>query len=232
MRKAVEPVEDMIVLLSLHDITPANEDDVVHTYDLLTGLGIDSLTLLVTPFYGLKKTNCFVKGSFFSEYLLSLGLEISLHGYSHFAKSGVPFEFSNLTTEKMTARLKDGIALIKQGLGKRPVGFVPPMWVSPHRLTKAVQDVGLDYCVLEDHLFKSADSKVLGTGSRIISQGQKTVNTEAAMFEIELGGALQIGIHPYDHRMNNLFELLADLKDRQEYRFYGYHDYLRSSNKT
>jgi len=232
VRKAVEPVEDMIVLLSLHDITPTNEDDVVRTYDLLAGLGIDSLTLLVTPFYGLKKTNCFVKGSFFSEYLLSLDLEISLHGYSHFAKSGVTYEFSNLTTEKMKARLKDGIALIKQGFGKRPVGFVPPMWESPHRLTKVVRDVGLDYCVLEDHIYKSADSKVFGTGSRIISQGQKTVNTEAAMFEIELGGALQIGIHPCDHKMNDLFELLADLKDRQGYRFYGYHDYLRLSKKV
>jgi len=232
VRKAVEPVEDMIVLLSIHDITPVNEDDIVRTYDLLTGLGIDSLTLLVTPFYGLKKTNCFVKGSFFSEFLLSLDLEISLHGYSHFAKSGVPNEFSNLTTERMIARLKDGITLIKQGFGRRPVGFVPPMWESPHRLTKAVRDVGLDYCVLEDHIYMSTDSKIFGTGSRIISQGQKAVNTEAAMFEIELGGALQIGIHPYDHRMNNLFELLADLKDRQGYRFYGYLDYLRLSNKT
>jgi predicted deacetylase len=229
VRKAVEPVEDMIVLLSLHDITPANEDDIVRTYDLLAGLGIDNLTLLVTPFYGLKKANCFVKGSFFSEFLLSLDQEISLHGYSHFAKSGVPFEFSNLTTEKIVARLKDGITLIKQGFGTRPVGFIPPMWDSPHRLAKAVRDVGLDYCVIEDHIYNSADSRVFGTGSRIISQGQKVLNTEAAMFEIELGGALQIGIHPYDHRMNNLFELLADLKDRQGYRFLGYRDFIKSS---
>jgi len=228
--KAVIPVEDMIVLLSLHDITPANEDDIVHTYDLLAGLGIDSMTLLVTPFYGMKKANCFVKGSFFGEFLLSLDLEISLHGYSHFAKSGVPYEFSNLTTERMTARLKDGITLVKQTFGKRPIGFVPPMWDSPHRLTKAVRDVGLDYCVIEDCIYESAGSRVYGTGSRIISQGQKVLNTEAAMFEIELGGALQIGIHPYDYRMNNLIELLEDLKDRQGYRFLGYRDYLKSSH--
>jgi predicted deacetylase len=228
VKKAIEPVEDMIVLLSLHDITPAFEDDIVHTYDMLTSLGIDSLTLLVTPFYGMKKTNCFVKGSLFSEFLLSLDLEISLHGYSHFAKSGVLQEFSSLTTEKMITRLKDGIALIKQAFGQRPVGFIPPMWESPHRLIKAVRDVGLDYCVIEDSINKSDDMRVFGTGSRIISQGQKTINTEAAMFELELGGALQIGIHPSDHRMNNLFDLLADLKDRQGYRFFGYWDYLRS----
>jgi predicted deacetylase len=228
VKKAVEPVEDMIVLLSLHDITPAFEDDIVHTYDLLTGLDIDSLTLLVTPFYGMKKANCFVKGSFFSEFLLSLDLEISLHGYSHFAKSGVPQEFSSLTTEKMVTRLKDGIVLIRQGFGKRPVGFVPPMWESPHRLTKATRDVGLAYCVIDDSIYQSEDMSIYGTGSRIISQGQRVLNTEAAMFEIELGGALQIGIHPSDYRMNNLFDLLADLKERQGYHFLGYRDYLKS----
>jgi predicted deacetylase len=230
VKKAVEQVEDMIVLLSLHDITPAFEDDIVRTYDLLSGLGVGSLTLLVTPFYGMKKTNCFVKGSFFSEFLLSLDLELSLHGYSHFAKSGAPQEFSTLPTEKMVARLKDGIALVKQGFGKRPIGFVPPLWDSPHRLTKAAKDVGLEYAVIEDRIYNSEDMSVYGTGSRIISQGQRVLNTEAAMFEIELGGALQIGIHPFDYRMNNLFDLLTDLKDRQGYRFLGYQDYLKSAH--
>jgi predicted deacetylase len=228
VRKAVEPVEDTIVLLSLHDITPANEDDVVRTYDLLAALGITSLTLLITPFHGLKKTNCFRVGSFFSEFLLSLNFEISLHGYSHFAKSGSPFEFSNLTTERAISRLRDGIALMKQGFGKRPVGFVPPMWDSPHRVVKAVKEVGLEYCVIQDHIHLTRQPRVFGTGARIISQGQRSLNTEAAMFEIELGGALQIGVHPSDHRMNTLIQLLEDLKDRQGYKFYGYHDYLES----
>ena len=82
MRKAVEPVADNTVLLSIHDISPVHEDDVVRTYDLLSNLGISSLTLLVTPFYAMRKANSFTKGSLFSEFLLSLNLEISLHGYS------------------------------------------------------------------------------------------------------------------------------------------------------
>ena len=93
MRKTVEAVEDKTVLLSIHDITPAHEDDVVRTCDSLTDMGITSLTLLVTPFYAMKKANSFTKGSLFSEYLLSLDLEISLHGYSHFTKSGTMHEF-------------------------------------------------------------------------------------------------------------------------------------------
>jgi len=228
VREAVEPVPDTIALLSLHDITPAHEDDTIHTYDLLTGLGVESLTLLVTPFYGMKKTNCFVKDSPFTEFLLSLDLEISLHGYSHITKSGAPCEFCSLTKESALTRLKDGITLIKQGFGKRPVGFVPPMWEAPQRIAKAVREVGLDYCVIEDRLYTSADSKIHGTGARIISQGERVLNTEAAMFEIELGGALQIAVHPFDYRMNDLFELLVDLKDRQGYRFLGYRDFMKS----
>ena len=57
MPKRVETVKDMTVLLSLHDVTPAFEDDIVTTYDMLSDFGITSMTLLVTPFYGLKKIN-------------------------------------------------------------------------------------------------------------------------------------------------------------------------------
>jgi predicted deacetylase len=231
VRKAVEPVEDQVVLLSLHDITPANEDDVVRTYDLLAGLGISSITLLITPFHGLKKSNCFRLGSFFSEFLLSLNLEISLHGYSHFSKSGSPHEFANLTTERAVSRLRDGIALVRQGFGRRPIGFVPPMWDSPPRIVKAVKQVGLEYCVIKDQVHLLGRSKVFGTGARIISQGQRFLNTESAMFEIELGGALQIGVHPSDYKANGLIQLLEDLKDRQQYRFYGYHDYLEYAKR-
>ena len=111
MRKAVEPVVDKTVLLSIHDVTPVHEDDIVRTCDLLTDMGISSLTLLVTPFYAMKKSNSFTKGSLFSEYLLSLDLEISLHGYSHFTKSGTMNEFSSMTSQKALTRLKDGIKL-------------------------------------------------------------------------------------------------------------------------
>jgi predicted deacetylase len=227
VRKTVEPVEDAIALLSIHDITPVNEDDIIHTYDLLAEFGITDMTLLITPFYGLKKTNCFKLGSNFSEFLLSLELEISLHGYSHFAKSGSPNEFLGLTNERAISRMRDGIALIKQGFGRRPIGFIPPLWSSPPHIAKAAKEVGFEYCVIEDQIHLLKQSRVLGTGARVISQGQRMLNTEAAMFEIELGGALQIGIHPFDYRVNSLFSLIEELKDRQGYKFHGYHNYLR-----
>ncbi|MCJ7817599.1 MAG: DUF2334 domain-containing protein, partial [Candidatus Thorarchaeota archaeon] len=190
MRKAVEPVEDQTVLLSIHDITPIHEDDIVRTCDLLTNLGISSLTLLVTPFYAMKKTNSFSRGSLFSEYLLSLGLEISLHGYSHFSKSGTMNEFSSITTEKAKSRLLDGINLIRTGFGKKPVGFVPPLWEAPPRILKSVKEVGLLYGVENTNIHRYSDSRTFSTGANIISQGKRTINTESAIFEMELGGSL------------------------------------------
>ncbi|MGY5881890.1 MAG: DUF2334 domain-containing protein [Candidatus Thorarchaeota archaeon] len=226
MRKAVEPVEDKTVLLSIHDITPVHEDDIVRTYDLLTNLGISSLTLLVTPFYGMKKINSFSRGSLFSEFLLSLDLEISLHGYSHFTKSGTMNEFASLPTERALSRLKDGVSLVRKSFGKKPVGFVPPLWNSPPRVIKAAKEANLVYCVEGNNIHRISDSKVFSTAERIIGQGHRTINAETAIFEMELGGALQIGIHPADFRTNNLFEILSDLKDRQGYSFIGYRDYL------
>lgn len=226
MKKASEPVEDMTVILSMHDVVPILEDDIVKTYDLLTDLGINNFTFLVTPFYRMKKTNSFVKGSLFSEFLLSLDLELSLHGYSHFTKSGSMHEFSEITTERALTRLRDGIALFKKGFGRKPIGFIPPLWDAPPRVIKSVKQIGLDYCVIGHQIWRLSDLRVFSTAAPIIGQGSRSIDMEPAMLEIELGGALQIGIHPKDYMMNNLFELLGDLKDRQGYRFIGYGDFI------
>jgi predicted deacetylase len=226
--KVVEVVEDNTIILSIHDISPVYEDDIVQSYDLLSDLGISSLTLLVTPFYGLKKSNKFTERDIFTKFLQSLDLEISMHGYSHFAKSGSLKEFDKLTKEKATSRLKDGVLILKRGFGRRPSGFVPPMWESAPKIVNAVKQIGLDYCVDGNQIHDHTKDKMIQTAERIVSQGQRSLSLEDSMIEIELGGALQIGIHPSDYRMNELFSLLEDLKDRLGYRFIGFRDYLSS----
>ncbi|MFW9789426.1 MAG: DUF2334 domain-containing protein [Candidatus Thorarchaeota archaeon] len=226
MPKRVETVEDMTVLLSLHDISPVYEDDIVTTYDLLVDLGIDSFTLLVTPFFGLKKTNKISESNLFTGFLKSLDLEIAMHGYSHFSKSGSLNEFNGMTQQKIASRLKDGISILTKGFGMKPTGFVSPRWESPQKVVKAAKEVGLSYCVSGNNIHRHADDTIFDTSERVVSEGQRVLNLESSMIEIELGGSLQVGIHPLDHRKNNLFELLEDLKDRLEYKFMGYSDYL------
>lgn len=231
MKKNVQSVNDGIALLSLHDVSPAFEDDVVVSYDRLVELGITSFTLLVTPFYALKKSNSFEKNPLFSEFLKSLNLEIALHGYSHFTKSGAMDEFHKMDRDRVLSRIKSGKAMLSEYLGQTPSGFVPPLWKAPQRVAGAAQDAGLDYCAIENKIHSFSDSSIRTTAGILVSQGTKDVSFTNMMLEVELGGPIQIAVHPRDHRVNRMFELLADLKDRLGYQFISYHDILTSKKR-
>jgi predicted deacetylase len=195
---------------------------------MLSDFGMTSLSLLVTPFYGLKKTNKISEADIFTKFLKSLDLEIAMHGYSHFSKSGSLNEFNGMTQKKVVSRLKDGVSILTKGFGLKPSGFVPPLWESPPKIVKAVKEVGLGFCVSGSSIHRHSDSTIFNTSERIVSEGQRSLNMETSLIEIELGGSLQIGIHPLDHRTNRLFEVLEDLKDRLGYKFMGYSEYLTS----
>ena len=229
-RNRPKAVADGTILLSLHTVNPTMEDDVIKSYDRLADLGIDSFTLLVTPLYELKRSNSFEKHDLFAEYLQSLNLEVSLHGYSHVAKSGAPDEFRRIPQERAVSRLKSGVSLIKKSFGRKPFGFVPPVWAAPRRIVGAVRDLGFNYCVVGNSLYHLPESRVFETAEYLISQGVKGASFIEAQMEIELGGPLQMGIHPLDYKVNSVFKLVEDMKDRLDYRFVGYRDYLLSPN--
>jgi len=135
-------------------------------------------------------------------------------------------EFASLPVEKAKSRMEGGYNLIRSGFGRVPTGFVPPLWDAPPRVFKIAKEIGFKYAVDGPSIHRLSDSHVFSTAATIISQGKRFVDTESAIFEIELGGSLQVAIHPSDHRMNDIFELLADLKDQRDYRFISYRDYL------
>ncbi|MHA1247472.1 MAG: DUF2334 domain-containing protein [Candidatus Thorarchaeota archaeon] len=228
MVRVVESVRDQTVLLSLHEVTPAFEDDVVMTCDLLEDLNISSFTLLVVPFYALRRANTFERHSTFAEYLLSLDKELSVHGYAHITKSGAPHEFKRLKADRLTSRMKTAVALFTRTFGKPPPGVVPPSWLAPSRLTTIAKDLGMRYCVIENTVNVLSNDRRFQVADRIVSSGSNRLSLDTALVEMELGGPLQIAVHPLDHRNNNMFEILADLKDRLGYSFVGYLDYLRS----
>lgn len=221
-------VRDKTALLSLHDVSPAFEDDVVKSCDRLSDLGLESFTLLVTPFYGMKMSNSLEKNGIFSKYLQSLGLELSLHGYSHLSKSGTGDEFSRIALDRAMVRLRSGFNAIEKTLKLKPSGFVPPLWQAPLKMVDAAREVGFSYCVIGNKLYSFADSRAFTTARCLISEGSANTSFVDSVVELELGGAVQVGVHPLDYRVNKVFELLVDMKDRLGYRFVGYLDYLRS----
>ncbi len=226
MSKKVSPVDDGIALLSVHDISPYYEDEVVQLCDQLDALGISSYTLLTTPFYGMKRSNSFEKNELFAEYLVSLGLELSMHGYSHQTKSGKGAEFYRMAQEQVASRLKLGVTLMKKGLGVIPRGFVPPMWKAPQTLVKITAEVGLPYCVIGDTIHDLKKDERHSTTFHLVSQGQEAFAQSDAFLELELGGPVQIGVHPLDSNLTSVLKLVADMKDRLGYTFKGYYDYL------
>ncbi len=231
MSRKEEPVEDKTVLFSLHQVTPAYENDVVTTCDWIKEMGINSATILVTPMYGMKKSNLLERHDLFADYLKSLGLELSLGGYSYTSKSGNPDEFRTLSQDKMVSRIRSAISLFERGLNKRPAGFVPPTWQAPLRLVDAVRLTGLNYCAIENRLFSISDGRTMLTSAHLVSNGTKDIDLMHMLVEIELGGPLQVAMHPLDHKNRRMLDLITELRDRLGYRFFGYADYIQNCSR-
>ncbi len=228
MSKTIRPVDDGIALLSLHDVCLTYEDDFIALYDQVRELGIDSFSLLVTPFHGMKLAKRIDRGKIFVEFLKSLNLEVSLHGYYHQSKSGDGDEFRGLATERVRSRILSGVSLLQRTFGKKPVGFIPPSWSGPKKIAVICSELGLRYCVLDDHIYDLKTSAVLGPTTSLISEGQGDLQVSDAMIEMEISGPLQVALHPRDSRRRQPLETLADLKDRLGYRFMSYGDFIRS----
>ncbi len=224
----IESIPDGIALLSLHEVTPVFEDDVVHSCDLFDELGITSYTMLVTPFYQLKRANTFERHDTFAEYLLAMGQELSLHGYSHISKSGSLDEFKRMPLDRLRSRVKSATSMFVQSFDTHPVGFIPPLWVAPQKLVQFTKANRMNYCVIGNRIMPTSSDIIFETVDMVISRGGSKVNLGTSLVELELGGPVQIAVHPLDHRNNNMFDLLADLKDRLGYTFMGYWDFLRS----
>jgi len=221
-------VSERTALLSLHDVSPAFEDDVVKTIDRLTDMGIESFTLLVTPFYGMKMSNSIEKSELFCKYLQSLGLEISMHGYSHLSKSGAGDEFTRMVQDLAIARLRSGFSAVEKAIGKKPSGFIPPLWQAPLRIVDAARLTGFRYCAVGNRLYSFAEPRVFTTAQYLVSEGAARTSFVDSVVELELGGPVQVGVHPLDLRTNKVLEMLDDMRDRLGYRFTGYLNFLDS----
>ncbi len=222
------PVDEGIALLSVHHVIPEYEDAVIQTCDQLEELGIQSFTLLITPFFRMKRSNTFEKHELFAEYLKSLGLELSMHGYAHQTKSGTDAEFLRMPYEQIASRMKIGISLMKRGFEEGPVGFIPPLWAAPQALVRVSKELNLRYCVIGDIICDLLSDVRLSTAYHIIGTEGVSSSRASAILELELGGPVQISLHPKAFVAGGLRDLLVDMQDRLEYKFVGYHEFLKS----
>lgn len=224
-------VDDNVVLLSLHDVSPKYEDAVSQSYERLMDCGVSSFTLLTTPMLEFKRANEFERNDIFSNYLKSLDLEIALHGLSHLSKSGSIREFHGLPRDRILKRLRTAVVLIRRGIGITVKGFVPPSWSAPPSLLQAAKRLRFEYCVINNSIHSFMDNSQYIVSESFISQGTGAAFPPRFLMEAEFGGPIQIGIHPLDYSNTSLYDLLLDIMDRLDYKIFGYMDYLRKCIK-
>jgi predicted deacetylase len=135
-------------------------------------------------------------------------------------------EFRKMDSKRVVKRAKSGAATITASLGQKPYGFVPPLWQAPPRVAKAMKAAGMNYSVVENKIHSFSDDRILRTVEFLVSQGVKGTSFANALLEIEIGGPVQVGVHPRDHAETQVFELIEDMKDRLDYSFIAYRDYL------
>jgi predicted deacetylase len=223
------PVAENTALLSIHDVSPLYEDEVIKLYDVLADLGINDYTLLLTPFLNMKASNRFEKYPFFSEFIESLGLEISIHGYSHLTKSGKPAEFHRMSLEQMKSRIKLSLSLLNRSFNSPIIGFIPPEWAAPGNLKQAAASVDLKYCSIGNKIIPTADREQYKTVHYLLSRGDGHLSLTDALIELEVGGPIQLSLHPRDWTVEKTIELLEDMNGRLNYRFMGYWTFLQNT---
>jgi predicted deacetylase len=127
------------LLVSIHDVTPALEADVLRLWELCAARGLSPALLVVPDWQGewpLQRHPRFVR------WLLdraAAGAEIVLHGERH-----LPGEFRQLDPAAARERIDRGLRSLRS-LGIDPLGFVPPGWLARGATQSAARDAGLGF---------------------------------------------------------------------------------------
>jgi uncharacterized protein len=127
------------LLVSIHDVTPALETNVLRLWEMCAARGLSPALLVVPDWHGewpLQRHPRFV------QWLLDRaagGAEIVLHGERH-----LHGEFQALDRPAARERIDRGLQSLR-ALGFDPAGFVPPSWLARRETHAAAHDAGLGF---------------------------------------------------------------------------------------
>jgi predicted deacetylase len=228
------------VHVSLHDVSPAFEEEMNAALELAADYGARPALLVVPNFHGewpLLDHPRFVQRL---RELAAAGHEIYLHGLLHrsrprispalasrgafarlawtFAQRGVSnheAEFSDLTPAEAAERLDEGERVLNAA-GLDRAGFVPPAWSMPRWLLPMLAARGYRFC--EDHTRiydpmteQSRFSAVLNYATRTPARLLSTVAYCRAALPLSRAVPARIAIHPGDMRFMLVRRELARL---------------------
>ena len=154
----------MSLLVSIHDVTPAQADGVTRLWAICAARGVRPALFVVPDWHGewpLEAHPSFVS---WLRACAAEGAEIVLHGERHdevgspraagdalraLGRTAREGEFLTLDAPAARERIARGRARLR-GVGLDPVGFVPPAWLAREAGFRAVGEAGLGFSE-DDH---------------------------------------------------------------------------------
>lgn len=147
------------VLVSIHDVTPAHQTQVLELWELCRTNGFTAALLVVPYWHGNWPLSEHAEFAAWLRQCSTDGAEIVLHGLRHdevgtsrtvsdhmraFGRTDREGEFLALSLESARARIEEGLSMLRsQGL--EPGGFIPPAWLAREGTHEAVREAGLQF---------------------------------------------------------------------------------------
>jgi uncharacterized protein len=148
-----------MLLVSIHDVTPALESNVRQLWDMCAARDIAPALLVVPNWHGEWPLEQYPGFVLWISERVEQGAELVLHGERH-DESGLPRRVSDhwtawgntagegefLTLDEPAARerIERGVRLLRR-VGLEPKGFVPPAWLAHEATHRAAASAGLGF---------------------------------------------------------------------------------------
>jgi len=207
-----------MLLVSIHDVTPALAPEVRALWALCRDAGVVPALLVVPDWHGRAPLQADAGFRAWLRDCAAEGAEIFLHGFRHdevgsprapldhlraFGRTHREGEFLTLGYEASAARISDGVAVLRAA-GLEPAGFVPPGWLMRADALRAAARAGLALSEDDRAVFVlrtgrrlaspvvrwSARSRVRAVGSVAVERGRWLLQRRAPL--------LRLALHPRD----------------------------------
>jgi predicted deacetylase len=213
------------LLVSLHDVSPFHRDRIERAEQLLTSLGIPTVTYLLVPdFHGAAPAHA--SDAFVAWCRTSRGFNVHwfLHGYFHRARAATSDrgrqaiaealaarcltagegEFLGLRGERLRDRLQAGVRSFERCLGTPPAGFVAPAWLFSRDLIPMLAEMQFRFTESQLRVFQLQTGRA--RTSPVITWATRTPIRRYGSFAAarlqrliwRTHPVLRVALHPYD----------------------------------